>query len=245
MAALTLAACSQDDDGGSLGLTGGWQLVSGVDNGKQLEPIDSHPVTIEFTDDTYGGTAACNHYGGVYSLAGSSIELGLADITEMACEPATTMELESAYIEAVDKVDEVEVEGGRLKLTGHGAELVFSSLAPPQTQNLLGTVWVLDGLIEGELVASTSGDRATLEFFSDGSFIANTGCRNLTGTFDETASGIVTTNMTVSGECTAELELQDSRVVTVLEGSFRIAIEGDQLTLTIPGNEGLAYVAER
>lgn len=239
-----LSACGSGDEIDPSDILGGWQLESGIVDGQPLALVGSHPVTIELAEDRYGGTAACNSYGGAYFISGSSVDFGLADITEMACEPAGVMELERSYIETLFEIDEILVEDGLLKLTGPGSELVFSALAPPATAELLGTVWVLDGLIEGESVASASGDRATLEFFSDGSFIASTGCRSLTGTYRQTATGIVSANMTAGGECTAELVQQDSHVVTVLEGSYQIAIEGDLLTLTIPGDEGLVYRAE-
>ena len=42
----------------------------------------------------------------------------------------------------------------------------------------------------------------------------------------------------------AELVEQDSRVISVLEGGFRIEIEGDRMTTWVAGDEGLIYRAD-
>jgi heat shock protein HslJ len=241
--ALSILACGQSEPGEPVDITGGWQLVSGTADGAPLTLIENHPVTIEFNAGLYGGTAACNGYGGSYSLDGDALELGAASITEMACEPPETMTLERLYMTALLTVDMVTMEEGNLVLSGPSVDLVFQPLAAPETADLLGTVWVLDTLIQGETASSAGGERATLEFFSDGSFIGSTGCRGLTGTYIETAIGFSTTEMAANGECPEELHGQDSLVVTVLGGEFRVLIEKGFLTLTVAGDEGLTYRA--
>ena len=45
----------------------------------------------------------------------------------------------------------------------------------------------------------------------------------------------------MAGECPAELAEQDGLIVNVLGDGFTTAIEGDRLTLTSRGEEGLVY----
>ena len=106
--------------------------------------------------------------------------------------------------------------------------------------DLLGTVWVLESLLTGDVATSASGD-PTLELYSDGSFIATTGCRNITGNYIEAGPEIKTTEMKAQGECIAALQAQDSHIISVLEGGYRVEIDGDTLTLTVSGDEGLVY----
>ena len=52
------------------------------------------------------------------------------------------------------------------------------------------------------------------------------------------------TEFAAQGECPQDLQFQDNLVVTVLGDGFRISIEGNTLTLTIAGDEGLIYRAD-
>jgi len=116
--------------------------------------------------------------------------------------------------------------------------------APITTADLQGTVWILDGLVQGEAVTSVSGDRATLEFFTDGSLIGSTGCRTITGSYVVSGAEVTFTDWAAYGECPASLATQDSRVISGLEGGFRVEIEGDTLTTWVTGTEGLIYKAD-
>ena len=213
---------------------GAWQLASGMANGEPIPIVDTHPITLTIDEKGVGGTAACNHYG----LDPS----GGFSVTEMACFPPETMESEAAFLDALSKVDEGVAEDGLL-LVGDGVELRFIALDPVPTADLLGTVWVLESLVQQETVSSVGGERATLELFSDGSFIGSTGCRTLSGTYVVTGAEVQFTNFGAEGECPANLQSQDSLVITVLEGGFRVEIDGDQLTLWTRGDEALIFRA--
>jgi heat shock protein HslJ len=243
--ALGLVACGGGEQiGPDPTVEGGWQLVSGRTIEGDIAPLDSHPVTIDFEEGMVGGTAACNGYGGSYTLDGATISFTQMSRTEMACSPQETMELESQFLDALIEVNQAETLEDSLTLSGESVELVFERVPEPPTADLIGTVWVLDRLVQGDAVSSVSGERATLEYFTDGSFLASTGCRGLTGNYTETPSEIQTTDMAASGDCPDDLAAQDSKVITVLEGGYRAAIDGQTLTLGIFGDEGLVYRAE-
>ena len=237
-----LAACGTSTLGGSI--EGSWQLESGTFDGEQITVVDSHPITIIFKDEALSGTAACNGYGGAYEHDEDNLRITEFFITEMACSPASVMQSEVEYTTALFNVDTVSVDGDRLELSGTRSDLTFTRLAAVPTSDLQGTVWVLDGLVEGEAVSTVSGERATLELFSDGSLIASTGCRTLTGSYIINDSEVQITDLSASGECTAELAAQDNHVISALEGGFRVEIDGDRMTTWVAGNEGLIYRAE-
>jgi heat shock protein HslJ len=242
--ALGLTACGNGDRGAEpVDPSGGWQLVSGSFQNTPINPISTHPATLEFEDGMLGGTSACNSYGGDYTLDGAQLSVGEIAMTEMACFPQEVMDLESIFLSAITAVDTMSLDGENLVLSGEEANLTFEPVAPPDTAEILGTVWVLDGVIDGDVVSSVSGERATLEMFSDGSLIGSTGCRFLTGNYVSTSIGIQTPSLTANGECPEDLVAQDSAVVSILEGEFRVTIDGRILTLT-NGTESLVYRAD-
>jgi heat shock protein HslJ len=222
---------------------GSWQLTSGTVDGEDIPLVETHPITIDFDGDQVQGTASCNHYGGTFELSGSSVSFDDLAMTEMACFPQETMDAEALYGRALGLVTTVQVDEG-LILSGPGVELDFTSLSPVPEAELTNTVWVLHGLIHGDTVSSTSGDRATLEFFTDGSMIGDTGCRLLTGHYVVQGAEVLLTDLTAEGDCDPELADQDSQVVSVLGDGFRAEIDGKRLTIRSVGGDGLAYVAD-
>jgi heat shock protein HslJ len=239
--ALIPVACLGSDFADSL--EGSWQLKSGMVEGEEIALIASHPITIDFADRDVSGTASCNRFAGTFELSGSSIEFGNLAMTEMACFPEETMEAEALFARALPLVDTVAIDD-ELTLSGDGVELVFAALEPVPEAELTNTVWVLDGLISADAVSSVSGERATLELFTDGSVLGGTGCRLLTGQYTITGSEVLFNELSAQGECDSSLAEQDDHVVTVLGDGFRVEIEDQRLTLWSAGDLGLVYRAE-
>jgi heat shock protein HslJ len=246
--ALVLGACAEPNRSGDPGAGDptafAWELESGILEGEPIPIVAGHPITLSFTEDGAGGTAACNGYGGSYDISGAEITFSELFQTEMACVPEETMESERLYLEALAGVESLSMEGERLALGGEGVELVFVALPPVPAEALTGTVWVLDSLIRGDSVSSVGGERATLELFSDGSMLGSTGCRSLSGSYVITGAEVTMTEMAAEGDCPAQLQDQDDQVVTVLGDGFRAGVEGDTLTVTSSGGQGLVYRAE-
>jgi heat shock protein HslJ len=250
---LLLAACGSDGDsedagaggdgGAASGVDGAWTLESGTVDGEPIPLSADYPVTLVIEGDQFSGRAACNSYGGSGSIDGDSFKIGDVAWTEMGCEPQV-METEQAYLAALMVVDEVALEGDALTLTGGGAELRFSRDAPIQDAALVGVVWTLDTLIEGEAASTTLGETATLKLASDGTIVATTGCRELTGEYVINGSEVAVTSASMAGECPQDLARQDNLVVTVLTDGFTVEIEGQRLILTSMGGDGLSYTSE-
>jgi heat shock protein HslJ len=246
--ALVATACA-DPSGPTAGPTADptgipWELQAGTIDGAAVTLVSGHPITLTMTGGEASGTAACNGYGAGVTLSGSGIEFSGLGATEMACAPAEVMESESQYLEALPRVTTYASTAESLTLTGDGVELDFIALPPVPIADLTGTVWVLESLIQGEIVSSVDGDRATLELFTDGSMLGSTGCRNLHGRHMVSGAEVVMTEMAAEGECPADLQDQDSHVVNVLGDGFRASVDGQTLTLTSMGDLGLAYRAE-
>jgi heat shock protein HslJ len=228
-----------DGDGAPATLTpieGDWILVSGV------PLVDGYPVTLSASVNDIGGRAACNQYGGSATIEGDSISVGMLFQTEMACE-SPVMDTESAYLEALGGVTSWAVTDGRLELIGPEVTLLFDKAPEIPTEALVGTIWILDTLVEDDMAFTPVGDEAFLLLADDGTLTGSTGCRDLSGTWAESNGQIVFTEFAADGDCPSEVADQDSRVVTVLGDGFTADIDGPLLSVTSMGNEGLVYRA--
>jgi heat shock protein HslJ len=217
-----------------------WTLVRGTGPGGAVPVVDDWPITITFDDDSVGGRAACNSYGGTYQLTDGDLSIGELSATAMGCEPAP-MEAESAFLGALPAVSRLDVSATSLVLSGEGVELHFARDEPLDQLAVVDTLWLLDTLIQGEVASTVSGDPATLLLRADGTFEAGTGCRTLAGSYITNGNRIVFTTFGATGECPPELTRQDSDIVSVLESGFTATIDANRLTLMAPGGEGLSY----
>jgi heat shock protein HslJ len=245
--ALVLAACG--GGGGAaptasaepdLDLTGSWELTAGTG----VPIVEDYPITLSFTGSDVGGISACNQYGGQVSLAGGEFSIEGLGGTDMACEPAV-MAAEQGYMASLVQVSRVSRDGEELVLSGPDVELRFARLADPPTADLVDRVWVLETLVVGDVAGPALGERATLELSSDGEITGSTGCRSFSGQWLESGNQIDAPILGMDErECPAELQEQDSHVVSVIGDGFVPTIEGDLLTLTDPGSIGLVYRAD-
>jgi heat shock protein HslJ len=240
--ALVTVSCLGSDFADSV--EGAWQMTSGTLDGEEIPLLDSHPITITFEGDQVSETASCNGYGGAYELSGASITWGNPTMTEMACFPEETMRAEAMFADAIIRIETVTVDEG-LTLTGYGVELVFEGLDPVPDSELTGTMWVLNGLIQGDAVSppvSTTG--AYVVFDDDGSLEGDTGCRPFSGHYTISGAEVVVTDLAADGhECEPGLAEQDSHFISAIEGGFRVEIVEDTLTTRARGDEGLSFVA--
>lgn len=224
---------------------GSWQLSAGSVDGRALQLLEDHPVTVVIDASAIAGRSACNQYGGRLQLAGDGIRIDELGGTAMGCLPEEVMALEQAYLAALGRVRAIEVIDGRLALRGDGVDLRFDPLPEPPVAELVDTTWRLETMFVGDVASPPGGEPATLELRSDGTFSGSTGCRTFTGRWIEFGAQIQAPELGMGDmECPAELAEQDSHVVSVIGDGFIPSVEGDLLTLLDPGGVGLVYRAE-
>jgi heat shock protein HslJ len=115
---------------------GDWILAEGIgpDGPVELDVGLEEPIamTLRIDGRTWTGTAACNAYSGVAPVDEGTITADLeVVVTEMACDPPELMAVETAYLDALTAVDEVELTtaieaADALTLTGPEAMLRFT-----------------------------------------------------------------------------------------------------------------------
>ena len=160
-------------------MVGDWVLTGGSIDGEDAPVLPDHRITMTITGSQISGSAACNGYGGEISMGADGLHLDNLAQTAMACEEPAAMAAEAAYMAALARVREIVRDGDELVARGDGVELRFAGLAPPPTAELVGTTWVLETVLVGDVAASPIGEPATLELNEDGTFTGSTGCRTL------------------------------------------------------------------
>lgn len=224
---------------------GDWKLTSGMGPEGRIDSVPNHDINLLLSGDSLSGRSACNLYGGRAQIDGHAFETGGLSGTEMACEPAV-MRSEQRYLEALADAQEIERTDEVLSLRGPGTHLVFELVPPAPVASLTGTTWVLEGLIAGEGVSSTisGAEPATLRLTPGGRIEGSTGCRRITGRWQESGSRIEMSEFGAEGTCPPSIEEQDGHVVSVLGDGFTAEIEGGTLTLSgTSGGLGLVYRA--
>ena len=250
LAALLVVAC-----GGTSGTTvpsgppaalepdGPWELVEGTVGGQPLGLIEDARVTLNVDGSNVSGQAACNQYFGELAIESGRVSTDGFGQTEMACaEPV--MALEAAYLSALAKIESAHMDGPVMVLTAPGVELRFERLQPPPTASIVGTLWQLESLVDGDSVSSAAGPPATLLLQADGALRGSTGCRTLTGHYMERGDEIWANEFGADGECPpGAARAQDNHIVGVLGDGFRAAVDGQQLILGKDDGTGLIYRA--
>jgi heat shock protein HslJ len=247
---LALAACGAQqvptDEPPEIDVEGTWRLTSGRVDGRAVAMVEDWPITLTVEGSSISGTAGCNGYGA--RLVGRNGAIGVDGdgiaSSAMACEPDAVMDAEAAYLAALGTLTAITVDGDELVVTGPDVELRFEAVPPVNTAALVGTRWVLETIVVGDVAQPVVGEPATLEMGDDGTVTGSTGCRSFTGTWTEADGRILLTSMAMDGsECPAALVDQDNLVVSLVGDGFRPTIEGDMLTLVDPGSLSGVYRA--
>ncbi|MGI9624098.1 MAG: META domain-containing protein, partial [Acidimicrobiales bacterium] len=188
------------------------------------------------------GTAACNGYGGTI-VTGDVLFEGF-EVTEMACDPASAMTLESAYLQALSRVTDSEIQGAALVLTGPGVELRFAVVEETADVPLEDTSWLLDTLIDGEAASTGPGLSEAIITFAAGEVLGSDGCNNFSGGYEIDADRIRfgALRQTLKG-CPDEMARQTQLIAEVIGSDPVFEIEGEALTLMSPAGAALVYRA--
>ena len=218
-------------------IEGDWIIIEGVPT------VAGYPISLSVTGNEFSGRSACNLYGGTAGIDGASLAIEDMGMTAMGCEEAV-MDSESAYLRALAAVTAWKITDDRLELLGPPEPLVFERAPEVPISELVGTVWVLETVIEGDEAFSAVGDPATLVLNDDGSVSGSTGCRSLDGSWTLANGQVFLPELSADGRCSADLAVQDGIVVNVLGDGFTPSVDGGVLTLTSMGNEGLVYRVE-
>jgi heat shock protein HslJ len=143
------------------GLDGRTFLSTGA-TGATLVP--GSQVRIAFAGGNIAANAGCNSMSGAYTIVDDRLDVGMLAMTEMACQEP--LMAQDGWVAALLDGATITLDGDTLTLAQDGVALTLQDreVADPD-RPLLGTRWVVDGLISGDAVASVpEGVTAALVF---------------------------------------------------------------------------------
>ncbi|OGO54295.1 MAG: hypothetical protein A2V84_02345 [Chloroflexi bacterium RBG_16_70_13] len=207
-------------------------LSTGVE-GRDL--VAGTQIRISFQDGQVSASGGCNSMSGPYLLDGDRLVARSLATTEMACEEP----LMAQDIWLADLLDgaTIDLDGTTLTLTKGGVSLTLEDrvVADPD-RPLLGTRWVVDGLVSGGAVSSVPAGVTAALTFSDGRVDVEAGCNRGGGSVAITATTlgfgpIALTKMA----CGANAMAVEAAVGAVLSGTVTYSIVAGTLTLDAGG----------
>jgi heat shock protein HslJ len=228
----------------AVALDGTWRLTAANQAGDALALDATHPITLDVTGDRASGRSACNSYSGRVQAKADAVTFDGLGGTEMACMPASVMDLEQAYLTALQGVDRAVRDGDRLTLTGPDVELSFRAGPAVPDADLVGTDWRLDMVVDGDTASSISDRPATLLLGPNGRLTGSTGCNDFGATWQATGDDIAVDDFAITlVACSGDLGRQDAAVTAALRDGFTATITGDALTVAGASGHGLVYRA--
>jgi len=210
------------------GLEGRTFLSTGV-LGRLL--VAGSRVRLRFGGGQVGASAGCNSMGGPYTIVGDRLVAHQLATTEMACDPAL-MDQDRWLASLLDGAT-IALAGDVLTLAkdGVGLTLLDREVADPD-RPLIGTRWVVDGLVSGDAVSSVPAGVVAALTFAAGRVDVEAGCNRGGGAVIVTDSTITFGPIALTKMACPGTAMDVERAVTaVLTGEVRYAIEAGTLTL--------------
>ena len=252
LAAVVLAACGSSADSVSsnspsnvdpAGAPAGHTYVSTGVAGHKL--VAGTTVTLTFGDDgNLSVQAGCNTLGTTYTIEDGKLVADNFGGTEMGCDGPR--HAQDTWIGAfLSSRPTVTTQGDELILVGGDTTLTLRDREVVQPDKPLeGTTWVVDTIIDGDGASSVPSEPKVYLKFADGKVEGSDGCNGLGGT--ATIQGDTVTFGEIASDeraCTtnspANVPLHE-----LLRGDVTFVADGDRLTLTAPGGNGLGFRAQ-
>jgi heat shock protein HslJ len=188
-------------------------------------------VRLSFEDGRLGAAGGCNSMGGSYAIDGGRLSVGQLAMTEMACEQALMDQ--DQWLAALLDGAEITLAGDTLTLAKAGARLSLldREIAEPDLP-LVGTRWVVDGLVSADAVASVPVGLAAALTFHAGGVAVEAGCNQGGGSVTVTDGTISFGPIALTKmACDASAMDVERAVSAVLSGEVRYVIEARTLRL--------------
>jgi heat shock protein HslJ len=235
---LLLGACS-GGGAGSASLEGRTFLSVAVD-GRALVP--GTRIELRFDRGSIGASAGCNSMGAEYRMDGNLLVVGQMSQTEMGCDPGR-MAQDQWLAELLTGRPQASLAGDTLTLEAAGIRVTLRDREVVNPDRpLVGTRWILDGLISGDAVSSVPAPASMT--ITDGRASVEPGC-NQGGADVEIGDGemafgpMALTKMA----CEPDRMALEQAVTSVLSGRVTWSIEADVLTVLAPNGQGLVFRA--
>jgi heat shock protein HslJ len=235
--AFTVTACTSN--GGTGGTIDGtsWALKTYDVSGTATAVPAGTRVDAKFADGKVSGFAGCNVYNAPVTTSGSTIKVGAAATTAMACDADKTA-LEQAYLGNLAKAATFTATSDALTMSdGAGKSILVYSAA---AANPLEGSWDVTGYNNGKqaVVSPVAGSKLTAIFTAD-QVSGAAGCNDYSGgyTIDGTTLKIGPLASTMKACADQAVSDQEQQFLAALQASTTFDQTGNTLTLKAAGGE--------
>ena len=242
-ATILLAGCSSADGGGPASPSpapaslDGRTFLSTAIQGQTLVPGST--IRLSFKDGQLGVNAGCNHMGGAYSVTDGKLTTGQMVMTDMACEEPLMKQ--DTWVSSFLGGAAITLAGDTLTLKNGDVTMTLTDreVADPD-RPLVGTKWVVDGIITGDAVSSVPvGVPAGLTITGD-TMQVDTGCNTGSATVQVTATTMTIGPLGLTKKaCQGSVAAMEAAMLAALTGEVAYSIEADRLTITSKTGAGL------
>jgi heat shock protein HslJ len=188
-------------------------------------------VRVSFQEGQVGASGGCNSMGGPYTIAGGRLAVAQLAMTEMACEPALMDQ--DQWLAGLLDGSTIGLAGDTLTLAKDATRLSLldREVADPD-RPLVGTRWVVDGLVEGDAVSSVPAGAVAALTFSADRVEVETGCNRGGGAVTLTDRTITFGPVISTKMACQSSSVQVERVlIATLNGEVRYTITAGALIL--------------
>ena len=189
------------------------------------------------------GSSGCNSYGGSVRLNGDRISFDSLSQTDIGCqEPLATAE--RLFMSALARVERGTRDGARLRLSGQGVDLAFAPIPPTPDSPLIGVLWRLDTIVDGDTAMSTAGRTSpTLHFGDDGQVRGSTACHDFVTAFSGGLHPRRSSPRPATNGCGGPFGGIEQAVLATMGSGATAHVEQDRLVVDGPNGRGLVYRA--
>jgi heat shock protein HslJ len=251
--ALVLAGCGQPPDvqhpmgSATVSPVGSeYVLTEATVGGEPHELVADATVSLEFTDDgELRANAGCNHLRWRVSLDDGTLSTEGGEQTGIGCDQRANAR-DTWLTEFLGSGPSWEQDGALLVLRGGDTELVFTDRAVAEPDRpLVGPVWTVDTLVDGQVASSTpNGAAATVEF-GEGELTVFAGCNGGSAAYSVAGDTIEVDALVLTRKaCAPDIMRLEEAVVAVLDGAVTYAVSAEVLTLEHSSGKGLRLRAE-
>lgn len=249
LVALVLAGCGETAPSGPEGSVGAPAAGDYLSTPASSFPLLAGTrVQLTLDGSSLSASAGCNTLGAGYSFDGTTLVVGEVASTMMGCAE-DLMNQDGRLSAFLTGRPTLTDSADGFTLTGEGEAtlvMVGSSVADPN-RTLESTVWVLDGVIDGDVASSAAGfDGVTLLFAGGAATLTSpcsVGATSYTLVTPDTLDTPAMTVTDIPGSAGCEsYDVGVDAVAALFGGTMTATVEGGMLTLT-RGDQGATFGA--
>lgn len=191
-------------------------------------------ITAAFEDGQVGGTSGCNHYGGAYSVGGSSLQVEEVASTAMLCAGEAIMQQEERYQAALIAAEAFTIENDTLIIHTTEGDLSFTPAVPLPLE---GVKWQSQGIVRDGALVSTWVDAEITATFADGRVTGAAGCNDYFANYEVDGQSLSIGDVgSTKMACDEERNQREAEFLAALVDVT--GYETDLTTLTLTDAEG-------